>query len=59
MGGRGPLATESGLYTLSRKGYQFLESFEALDGHKYPLRDTGRAFWGSITIRLPYYCAVP
>lgn len=59
MRGRGALATESGLYILSMKGYQFLESFEALEGHKYLLLDTGRAFWGSITIRLPYSYTLP
>lgn len=44
----------NGLYTLDRKEQQLLESFEALEGDKYHFLDSGRAFWGSINICLPY-----
>lgn len=58
-GWKGSSCYRSGLYILSRKGYQFLESFEALEGHRYLFLDTGQAFWGGITIRLPYSYTLP
>lgn len=55
----GELLPQKVVCIFCRKGYQFLESFEALEGHEYLLLDTGRAFWGSITIRLPYSYTLP
>lgn len=53
MGGRGALAAESSLYICGSKGHQFLESFEALEGHKYLFLDTGTVFWGITSVLLP------